>query len=197
MSVKSKKEEALQLLDDLDSLSSVPPIAGAPSSTPPTGQGEAADVLKFLDEITQKSSEPTKTTHLERPISRSTTPNLRKSTERIRMGTPSQPFTTRSDIVTPTTVPKTEAESNLAKTNTTASAAGKGWGWGNVWSSASSALQQAKSVVDEQVKNLPNNERAKKWTDGVASYVNREQLEKFSAYISAILVSNYHLILIF
>ena len=53
-----------------------------------------------------------------------------------------------------------------------------GWGWGNVWSSASAALQQAKSVVDEQVKNLPKNEQARKWGEGVLEYAKAAQLDK-------------------
>ena len=180
MSTKTKKEEALQLLDDLDSLSSVAPIQSSPTTVPPvTGQGEAADVLKFLDEITQKSSEPTRTAHLERPVSRSATPSLRKSTERIRVGTPvSQVSSSRGEGPSASVTPRVDGDLGASKAAFPSS--GKGWGWGNVWSSASAALQQAKSVVDEQVKNLPNNEQAKKWTEGVTSYVNREQLEKIS-----------------
>jgi hypothetical protein len=65
--------------------------------------------------------------------------------------------------------------------------AGGGWGsWGNVWSTASAAIQQARTAVDEQVKNLPanlpNNEQAKKWsegvTQGVMGYVKQAQLDK-------------------
>src|SRR5882762_4504382 len=91
---KSKQEEALQFLDDLDSLN---PAAQADAKSAPittaTGQpaneADAAEALAFLDEITQKSTEPTRTTtsHLDKPISRtSTPPSLRKSTERVKVG---------------------------------------------------------------------------------------------------------------
>ena len=59
-----------------------------------------------------------------------------------------------------------------------------GWGGINsVWTSASAALQQAKSVVDEQVKHLPGNEQAKKWSEGVMGYVNTEHLEKLGMIV--------------
>ena len=51
---------------------------------------------------------------------------------------------------------------------------GGAWGWGSVWSSASSALQQARSVVDEQVKSLPTQD-AKKWREGVLEYAKSAQ----------------------
>lgn len=59
-----------------------------------------------------------------------------------------------------------------------ASGGSGGWGWGSVWNSASAAIQQAKTVVDEQVKNLPKNEQAKKWGEGVMEYAKNAQLEK-------------------
>jgi len=50
-----------------------------------------------------------------------------------------------------------------------------------VWTSASAAIQQAKTVVDEQVKNLPKNEQAKKWSEGMIEYAKNAQLEKLGA----------------
>jgi len=58
------------------------------------------------------------------------------------------------------------------------SSAGGGWGWGSVWNSASVALQQAKSAVDEQVKYLPKNEQARKWGEGMMEYAKSAQLDK-------------------
>jgi len=52
------------------------------------------------------------------------------------------------------------------------------WGWGSVWSTASAAIQQAKTVVDEQVKALPNNDQARKWGEGVIGYAKSAQLDK-------------------
>jgi hypothetical protein len=178
---KSKQQEALQILDDLDSLSPDPRAAGVDSSTaaaatPPitATPGEAADVLAFLDEITQKSSEPTRpaTSLLDRPLSRSGTPTLRKSTERVKV--------VGSSLTTAGTTSSRGASPSVTSSNSTPletherQPSGGGWGWGNVWSSASSALQQARTVVDEQVKSLPTQD-AKKWKDGVLVYAKSAQ----------------------
>jgi len=182
---KSKQQEALQILDDLDSLSPdarqpgadtaaaapVPPVAANP--------GEAAEVLAFLDEITQKSSEPTRlaASLVDRPLSRSGTPSLRKSTERVKVGSSlTNPGSSSGRGVSPST-----SSSNLVPADKQETApeherrpSDGGWGWSSVWSNASSALQQARSVVDEQVKNLPTQD-AKKWKEGVIGYAKTAQ----------------------
>lgn len=185
---KSKQEEALQFLDDLDNLSPGPVPAASSSASGFSAQsaqgGDAADVLKFIDEITQKSSEPTRATPvpIERPSSRAGTPSLRKATERVRVGSPaplsSASLKSESSPINRSSSPHPAASSPAQTT----AQENKGWGWGSVWSSASAALQQAKSVVDEQVKQLPTNEQAKKWTEGVKTYVNKEQLEKLGIF---------------
>lgn len=178
---KSKQEEALQILDDLDSFT---PEGGSLPTNTTTNEGEA-EVLAFIDEITQKSSEPTRTSsHLERPISRSSTPvgSLRKSTERVRLGggtvtsvfanSPAKPATPepeRNKPVEPQAIPASSSS---------------GWGWGSVWNSASVAIQQARTVVDEQVRNLPNNEQARKWSEGVMEYAKTAQLDKISECVA-------------
>ncbi|KAJ6627257.1 maintenance of telomere capping protein 1 [Mycena sp. CBHHK59/15] len=179
---KSKQEEALAFLDDLDSFT--PPDAPAPTdsaSAPAPGVGAGggegeAEVLAFIDEITQKSAEPTpRSSHLERPASRSGTPTVRKSTERVRLG-----GGTTSLLRTPSSSSLRKEAAAPAPSSTAAaeSSSGGGWGWGNVWSSASAAIQQAKSAVDEQVKYLPKNEQARKWGEGVIEYAKTAQLDK-------------------
>ncbi|KAJ7071532.1 hypothetical protein C8F01DRAFT_1014723 [Mycena amicta] len=153
---KSKADEALAFLDDLDSFT--PPDAAPSAPNAAQSSGGEAEVLAFIDEITQKSAEPTpRSTHLERPASRSGTPTIRKSTERVRLG---------GNNPRPPAAPVAEA------------APSGGWGWGSVWNSASAALQQAKSAVDEQVKYLPKNEQARKWGEGVIEYAKSAQLDK-------------------
>jgi hypothetical protein len=181
---KSKQEEALQILDDLDLLSPgsrAPGVDSAAAAPAPitTNPGEAADVLAFLDEITQKSSEPTRPAPslVDRPLSRSGTPTLRKSTERVKVGGSSLTGTGSSSVrgVSPAT-----SSSNLAPNDKQTApeherkSSGGSWGWGTVWSSASTALQQAKSVVDEQVKSLPTQD-TKKWSEGVIGYARNAQ----------------------
>jgi hypothetical protein len=189
---KSKQEEALRFLDDLDSLSP-PPASVARSLTTPGAEaahdGEAADVLAFIDEITQKSAEPTRTTtaHLDRPLSRSGTPTVKKGVERVRVGTPGTYSPSAASLAakaeastTATSSPKTTSEHAQEQDSITASSS-SGWGWGSVWSTAAAALQQAKSAVDEQVKNLPN-EQARKWSEGVIEYAKTAQLDKLGSY---------------
>lgn len=167
----SKQQEALKFLDDLDSFADVPP-------NPAPGTSGEAEALAFLDEMTQKATEPPKPSH---PVSRSGTPGLRKSTERVKLGgsgggsTPSPSASTASLVKQPKPVPDQPASSNST------TAASSPWGWGSVstvWSTASAAIQQAKTAVDEQVKALPTNEQARKWSEGVIGYAKSAQLDK-------------------
>ncbi|KAG8966654.1 hypothetical protein FRC05_002456 [Tulasnella sp. 425] len=185
----SKSKEALALLDDLDSFTPVPahpppsstasthkskaknsslgisnPPAPAATTPPPVvNDKDAADALAFLDEITQKSTEPRKPVRVTLGGgSRPGTPSVRRSAEQ-----PAKPAT--GDPASDTAA---------ASTSGAAPATGAGWGWGSVWNTASAALAQAKEKVDEQVKNLEQNEQAKKWGEGMMSYVKQAQLDK-------------------
>lgn len=203
----SKAQEAQQFLEDLESWTPAAASPSVPAKSPitPTGKpGEAADVIAFLDEITQKSSEPTvRTTLLERPASRTGTPTMRKSTERVRMGAPSSlPLMSNAPSSPLLASSTTEPPASAASTATlqppkhddapTLAAQKGGWGWGGVssiLSSASAALQQARTAAEEQVKNLPNNEQAKKWSEGAINYAKtaqeyakNAQLDKLSTY---------------
>jgi hypothetical protein len=177
---KSKQQEALQFLDDLDSLSPdahAPRVEPAAAPAPPANPGEAADVLAFLDEITQKSTRPAASL-VDRPLSRSGTPTLRKSTERVKVGGSSltNPGSSSGRGVSPSTSSSNlaHAEKQEATPEHERQPSGGGWGWDSVWSSASSALQQARTVVDEQVKSLPTQD-AKKWREDVLGYARNAQ----------------------
>ena len=179
---KSKQQEALKFLDDLDSLPEPPPPTQSVKADrkQPEETGDASEVLAFIDQITQKSSEPTRTTAIhDRP--RSATPTVRKPTERVKLGGSSTPAPgsisqTPSQTHTPPPPPVQQEEQPPS---------GGSWGFGgwgsSVWTSASAALQQARSVVDEQVKHLPNNDQAKKWREGVLEYAKNADLEKITA----------------
>ncbi|KAJ3482066.1 hypothetical protein NLI96_g7230 [Meripilus lineatus] len=178
---KTKQEEALQFLDDLDSFE--PPLGtpGAGQAAPPAGEEE---VYAFIDEITQKSSEPPRitTTHVERPLSRAGTPTVRKSTERVKVGQSTPLLPSPSGTPSPHTKPEptrvTLSAPRAPESVPAAGTSGGGWGWGSVWSSATAAVQQARNIVDEQVKNLPKNEQARKWGEGVLEYAKAAQLDK-------------------
>ncbi|KAF6766201.1 maintenance of telomere capping protein 1 [Ephemerocybe angulata] len=182
---KSKQEEALEFLDDLDSFAA-PQSKAKPAKTPPppaaAGQGKSneAEVFAFIDEITQKSTEPTRTAA---SIPRSGTPTIRKSTERVRLG--GGPVTSLPSASSSTTSLNRSASNDGSKskadTSPTPAAATPGpgaWGWGSVWSTASAAIQQAKTVVDEQVKHLPKNDQVRGWGEGVLEYAKQAQLDK-------------------
>lgn len=177
---KSKQEEALQFLDDLDSLNPVAEPARR-SAAPATGSaGDPADVLAFIDEITQKSSEPTRPTpsHIERYNSRPSTPSLRKSTERVKVG--AHPSSSTTSLVASSSVSSPAATTEDEPAPAPSSSL---WGWGSVWTSASTAYQQARSVVDEQVKNLPKNEHISKLGEGVLEYAKTAQLDKLGSSV--------------
>lgn len=221
---KSKQEEALQLLDDLDSFTPVDAApsesasngTGAPTSRTSTSSnrrqassasanvntgangGETAEALAFLDEIQQKASEPaSRPSSALHNISRSGTPTVRKSTERVKLGggTPtsllpgaSASSTSLHKQVSSSSPTASDSGVKKASEQTAPASSGGGWGWGSVWSSASAAIQQAKSVVDEQVKHLPvqipRNEQARKWGEGVLEYAKNAQLDKLSMFLS-------------
>ncbi|KAJ7655140.1 maintenance of telomere capping protein 1 [Mycena polygramma] len=166
---KSKQEEALAFLDDLDSFTPDAPVAtdtAAPAQGGGGGGEGEAEVLAFIDEITQKSAEPTpRSSHLERPASRSGTPTVRKSTERVRLGGGT---TSLRNTASSSSLKKDAGATQPAAAAAEANAGGS-WGWGNVWSSASSVIQQAKSAVDEQ---------ARKWGEGMIEYAKTAQLDK-------------------
>jgi hypothetical protein len=184
---KSKQEEALRFLDDLDSFTPTPQVNVSDTTKPApnlNNEGEA-EVLAFLDEITQKSTEPTRptiaTSHLDRPMSRSGTPTIRKSTERVRLG---GGLTLSSSASSSSTSLHRIA---TAKADQATASGGSGqWGWGSVWSTASAAIQQARTVVDEQVKALPNNEQARKWSEGVIGYAKAAQLDKIGLFLCSV-----------
>ena len=181
---KSKHDEAQQILDDLDSFTPLPeaglaggtPSAdnGGPSPASNTGNEGEAEALAFLDEITRKSSEPTlrPSSLTDRPLSRAGTPSLRKPTERVKLGGSS--LAPSSSKVADTVAKAPASVGATADGHGSTSA----WGWGSVWSSASVAIQQARTVVDEQVKNLPNNEQAKKWVE----YAKTAQLDRLGQF---------------
>lgn len=181
---KSKQEEALEFLDDLDSLAppgSQPKTGPPPSQAAPAqGKGNEAEVFAFIDEITQKGAEPTRTAA---PVPRSGTPTIRKSTERVRLGggpVSASSSTTSLHRTASTDGSKPKVDSSPPPASTGSGVGG--WGWGSVWSTASAAIQQAKSAVDEQVKHLPKNEQVRGWGEGVLEYAKNAQLDKLSEY---------------
>ena len=201
LNIMSKQQEALQFLDDLDSLnapsSSKPAAPASVSGAHPANEAEA---LAFLDEITQKSSEPTRTT-VSAPHPRTVTPrtssriSLRKGADGVSRSASPAPVapahahaaSTSTSASGSTSRDASDLSREPSATIDVSDGSGGTWGWGSVWSSASAAVKQARNVVDEQVKNLPKNDQAKKWSEGMMEYVKNAQLDKIGTFYSATL----------
>jgi hypothetical protein len=181
-------KDVLQFLDSFDDIPDTsvrskqpkPSVVGDGTPGGAAGAGEAAEALAFLDELTQQSSRPT----------RVLTPG-----PRVRnTASPAPGGAARSSAPGAGNVPI--SNNGLSASQAAASSkndgavkadepSGGGWGWGSVWTSASAALAQAKNVVEEQVKTLPS-EPAKKWSEGLATYVKATQLDKLGEDVSFI-----------
>jgi Family of unknown function (DUF5427) len=189
----SKQQEALQFLDDLDSLnapsSSKPAAPTSSSSAQPANEAEA---LAFLDEITQKSSEPTRT-NVSAPQPRTVAPrassriSLRKGADGVsRSASPAPVVAAHVQTASASASASSSSRDTSREPSSTSGPSNDGggtWGWGSVWSSASAAVKQARNVVDEQVKNLPKNDQAKKWSEGMMEYVKNAQLDKLGGIV--------------
>jgi hypothetical protein len=172
-------------------MDSLGPIPSAPNSSKPSGtaatsgataQGttrEAAEALAFLDELTQQSSRPTRVM--------TPGPRVRNAVDSARKSANASPAPSLGKGSSQTIPPSANTASTTApandETNKSAETSGGGWGWGSVWSTASAAIAQARTVVDEQVvKNIPN-EQAKKWSEGMITYVKQAQLDKIGQWL--------------
>jgi hypothetical protein len=198
--MSSNNEDVMQLLDSLDAAPVAqpkPPTFRAKSatgrSTPgiEAAPGNAAEALAFLDELTQKSSKPTRVLTpgpRVRNAGGTTGIEVRKSIDSVRgstgtSATPSRPHT-------PSAPATTAAPASVSPTGSPSSGGGGGWGlgWGSLgsaWSTASAiaakAAEQAKTIAEEQAKHLPN-EQAKKWSETAMGYVKNAQLDKIGTH---------------
>lgn len=178
---KNKKEDVMQFLDSLDSIPAghgaskskpAPSAAAAPASA---ATGEAAEALAFLDELTQQSNRPARVS--------TPGPRVRNATDTARKSGNASPApaANRAAAGTPVIPPSTSNISTASSSNPESETpSGGGWGWGSVWNTASAAIAQAKTVVEEQAKNLPN-DQAKKWGEGMITYVKQAQLDKIGS----------------
>lgn len=219
----------LQFLDTLDSYSAPPAASGANLSAatdtlvttkPPVSNPEnAQSVLDFLDEITQRSSTPTATVQPSprravTPLSSSITPGpsttLSRSSSGSLAGIPrrsGESLRTRPSVTAspaPAEPIAAPAPVTVEQLSAAPAAAEGGWGssWSSVWTSATTIVQQARTVAEEQVKTAANassitagiggigeglmkalgeNEQAKKFGEGVISYAKAAHLDKLGA----------------
>jgi hypothetical protein len=177
-------KDVLQFLDSLDDIPNAsggskqpkPSVVGlgTPGGGTAAGAGEAAEALAFLDELTQQSSRPTRVL-TPGPRVRNTANASPAPGGAPRSSTPGGGNVPASNNGLSTS--QVAASKNDGAVKADEPSGGGGWGWGSVWTSASAALVQAKNVVEEQVKTLPS-EPAKKWSEGLVTYVKATQLDK-------------------
>lgn len=159
---KTKAEEALAFLDDLDNLEAPPGStdAAAPAATPgsarpstdsanrgkdeastePPPDAEAADALAFLEaQINQKRGPLSKPASSSTP--RTASPQLGGSSAASAAAAPKQ-------------APVQPAPSSAAQPSSPPGGGGGGWGVASFWSSATSAIQSAQRVADEQYRKV-------------------------------------------
>jgi hypothetical protein len=151
---KSKAEEALAFLDNLDSLDAETPadapaaVGSARPSTDsanrkdepaePAPDAEAADALAFLEaQINQKRA----------PLSKPSASTPRTGSPALgASGTPAGAPKAAPAPASPAPAPASEPQP--------AASGGWGWGGGSFWSSATSAIQSAQRVADEQYRKV-------------------------------------------
>ncbi|GMK59322.1 hypothetical protein CspeluHIS016_0703370 [Cutaneotrichosporon spelunceum] len=165
---KTKAEEALAFLDNLDSLEAETGPADASGSVgsarpstdsshrkdepvEPAPDAEAADALAFLEaQINQKRA----------PLSKPSSATPRTASP---VPVPGAPVTATSKAV-----PAPSAPTAAVVEGQSAATSGWGWGGGSFWSSATSAIQSAQRVADEQYRKVR--------TEGVSGI--REQIDQ-------------------
>ncbi|KIM28981.1 hypothetical protein M408DRAFT_329024 [Serendipita vermifera MAFF 305830] len=183
-------KDVLQFLDSLDDIPGAPAASKSSKPSATSGQaaaqpGEAAEALAFLNELTQQSSRPTRVLTPGPRVRNAPNNNASPTPSSVRSGTPANAPATVNTSNNGLTAAQAVSKNDGAVKADEPSGSGGGWGWGSVWTSASAALVQAKSVVEEQVKTLPS-EPAKKWGEGVMTYVKQAQLDKLGNDIRAV-----------
>lgn len=205
----------LQFLDTLDSYSTPPTSNSTSSATPATAQtkadvdatGDAQSVLDFLDEINQRSSTPTASLQnaIPSPQTRVRTPALSRSGSTAAIASlPRRSFEGRaSPAMTPAVLPESIPQQSTTSSSSEQPPAADAWGWSSVWNQATTIVQQARTVAEEQVKTasgaaslsagigglgeglmkaLGENEQAKKWGEGVINYAKAAHLDKLGSF---------------
>lgn len=178
--MSSAQSEVDAIFKDLDSLPN-PPVTGVPASrgASKSSDSQAIQALAELDDLAKTATDSPSKSRLTAIGSGISRPSSR-ATERVSLSSLKAKSAAAAEAATPT---RSTTPPATAPTAPTASTSASAWGWGSVWTSASAAIQQAKTVVDEQVKNLPTvpqAEQTRQWREGLVGYVKNAQLDKIS-----------------
>lgn len=185
----SAQSEVDAIFKDLDSLPN--PTASGTSAGRMAPKGNDSQQIQALAELEDLAKTAVDTSApksrltavgsgISRPSSRATErvslSSLKAKNTASAEGSAAAPRSATPPVTTPAPPQATADSGNLL------------WGWGSVWGTASAAIQQARTVVDEQVKSLPNvpqAEQARQWREGIVGYVKNAQLDKFSGLSSS------------
>lgn len=171
-------DELNKMLEDIDEVAGIAPAKGAPKSTKPATQSEQ-DLLAELDNLENFGAQPSSRPHTPRiqsikrtaiatppPVSSRTseekTSGTRKSGDSTRsFHTPFTPSATSSDLQ------EAEKKTPIAQPAEEAPVAASGGWWGSVFATASAAVKTAENAV----KEIQQNEEAKRWAEQVKGNV--------------------------
>jgi len=176
---KTKAEEALAFLDDLDNLDAPPadaPVSAQPPSARPStdgaaaadeptqagaGDAEAESALAFLEAQINQKRAPLSVPSGSSLTPRTSSPGLSKPSVAAAVAAADKsaaPAAAAGAAPAPAPI-----NTNVATTPATSS----GWGMGSLWSTATSALQSAQRAA-EQARSAADEQYRKVRTEGVA-----------------------------
>jgi hypothetical protein len=178
--MSSAQSEVDAIFKDLDSLPNPTASGVSAGRTAPKGNdSQAIQALAELDNLAKTavdtSTSKSRLTAVGSGISRPSS----RATERVSLSS----LKAKNAVSAEGPQSATPPAATPAPPQVVASGSSSSWGWGSVWNTASAAIQQARTVVDEQVKSLPNvpqADQARQWREGIVGYVKNAQLEKLS-----------------
>jgi hypothetical protein len=162
---KTKAEEALDFLSNLDNLDEAPPAAASPkettkptsstprpstdSSRPKTDTTGTSESRKSIEQTNKQNTDPAEDEEAAKALAFL---EAQINTKRQPLSVPqSRPATPKVSAAVKEQEKKVEIEEPAASTSTTQGGGGWGSSW---WSSASSALQSAQKIADEQYQKV-------------------------------------------
>jgi hypothetical protein len=162
---KTKAEEALDFLSNLDNLDEAPPAAASPkettkptsstprpstdSSRPKTDTTGTSEPRKSSEQANKSANDPAEDEEAAKALAFL---EAQINTKRQPLSVPqSRPATPKVSAAVKEQEKKVEIEEPSASTSTTQGGGGWGSSW---WSSASSALQSAQKIADEQYQKV-------------------------------------------
>jgi len=197
--MSSAQSEVDAIFKDLDSLPN-PIVSGTSSGrTAPKGNDpQAIQALAELDDLAKTAVDTTASKSRLTAVSSGISRPSSRATERVSLSGLKAKSAASAEGSAAGSQSATPPAAAPVPPQAAARSSESSWGWGSVWDSASAAIQQARTVVDEQVKSLPNvpqPEQARQWREGIVGYVKSAQLDKLTNDLKAVSLSTFNGIL--